>query len=140
MALALRELARRSRSEAEIARTLTTHGAPAGIARTVVRRLRELGYVNDEKLAVASVERWTERGFGSLRMRAELVAHGVDEAIVEHALPDARADVATARRVLQRKFSGGAPTERRDIARAARFLAARGFPAEVIDSLFDVCD
>jgi hypothetical protein len=26
------------------------------------------------------------------------------------------------------------------MARAARFLAARGFPAEVIDSLFDVCD
>jgi len=139
MALAFRELARRSRSEAEIARSLGAHGAPAGVVRTVVRRLRALGYVNDEKLAVASVERWKERGFGSLRMRAELLGHGVDEAIVERALPDARADVATARRVLQRKFSGGAPTER-DIARAARFLAARGFPAEVIDSLFDVCD
>ena len=140
MALAFRELARRSRSEAEITATLAAHGALPTVVRKVVGRLRSLGYVDDEKFAAACVERWTERGFGSLKIRAELSRHEIGEAIVERVALDSRVDGALARRVLARRFAARDLAEPRGMARAARFLAARGFPAEVIDSLFDVCD
>ncbi len=140
MALAFRELARRSRSEAEITATLAAHGAPAAVVRRVLARLRSLGYVDDEAFTAACVERWTERGFGSLKVRAELSRHGIEETIVERLVPDHRSDGALARRALERRFSARDLAEPRGMARAARFLAARGFAAEVIDSLFDVCD
>jgi regulatory protein len=140
MALAFRELARRARSEAEIAATLAAHRAAPTVARRVVARLRSLGYVDDERFAAACVERWTERGFGSLKIRAELSRHGIAETIVERLAPDHRSDGALARRVLERRFVARDLAEPRGMARAARFLAGRGFPADVIDSLFDVCD
>jgi SOS response regulatory protein OraA/RecX len=42
-----------------------------------------------------------------------------------------------ARRLVDERFGESDLADRRTAARAARFLARRGFAAEVIDSLFD---
>jgi|GraSoiStandDraft_23_1057293.scaffolds.fasta_scaffold224418_2 regulatory protein len=138
MDLAFRMLSRRSRSEAEIVGALKLRGASASLVRRVLGRLRELGYVDDRKLAAECAERWKERGFGSLRIQDQLRKLEVEERIAESVSLDAREERELARRVLARTFDPADLAQRRGQARAARFLAARGFAAEVIDSLFDV--
>jgi regulatory protein len=138
MDLAFRMLSRRSRSEAEIAGALKLRGASATVIRRVLGRLRGLGYIDDRKLAVECAERWKERGFGSLRILDQLRKLEVAERIAEGVSPDAREERELARRVLARAFSLADVAGPRGRARAARFLAGRGFAAEVIDSLFDV--
>jgi regulatory protein len=138
MDLAFRMLSHRSRSAAEIAGALKLRGASASLVRRLLGRLRELGYVDDRKLAAECAERWKERGFGSLRIQDRLRKLEVEERIAESVSPNAREERELARRVLARTFEPADLVERRGQARAARFLAARGFAAEVIDSLFDV--
>jgi len=140
MDLAFRMLSRRSRSEAEIAAALKLRGASPTLVRRVLGRLRGLGYVDDRKLAAECAERWKERGFGSLRIQDQLRKLEVEERIAESVRPDAREERELARRILARAFDPADLAQRRGQARAARFLAARGFAAEVIDSLFDVWD
>ena len=140
MDTAFRALARRARSKAEIAALLAARGASATVIHRVLGRLRALGYIDDDKLGAELVERWQERGFGSLRIQAELGRLEIDEAIAERMTPDAREERDRARWVLERNFSPAELGDRKGLARAARFLAGRGFPAEVIDSLFDLCD
>lgn len=140
MDLALRLIARRSRSEGEIASTLAELGHSKTLLRGVLGRLRSLGYIDDRKFATECAERWTERGFGSLRIEEQLRRHGVDESIIAAVMPEDRDERARAREVLAEHFGAAASSDRRTMARAARFLAGRGFPAEVVDSLFDSWD
>jgi SOS response regulatory protein OraA/RecX len=79
-----------------------------------------------------------QRGFGALRIQDQLRKLEVDERIAERVSPDAREERELARRILARSFAPAELAQRRGQARAARFLAGRGFAAEVIDSLFDV--
>ncbi len=137
MSLAFRLLARRGRSESEIASALDEAGASRRLARRVLGRLRALGYVDDRKLAAECVDRCKNRGFGSLRIQDQLRRLGIDERIVERAALDGREERALARRLLAERFGANELADRPTAARAARFLAGRGFPAEVIDSLFD---
>jgi SOS response regulatory protein OraA/RecX len=83
------------------------------------------------------VERGKDRGFGSLRIQDRLRRLKIDERIVERAALDGREERALARRLLDERFGAQQLADRRTAARAARFLAGRGFSAEVIDSLFD---
>jgi len=137
MDLAFRLLSQRARSESEIAAALERAGAVRRLLRAVLARLRALGYVDDRKLAAEWIERGKERGFGSLRIQDQLRRLDVDERIVESATLGGREERALARRLLAERFGVGDLADRRIAARAARFLARRGFPAEVIDSLFD---
>jgi regulatory protein len=137
MDLAFRLLSQRARSESEIAAALERAGAVRRLVRAVLARLRALGYVDDRKLATEWIERGKERGFGSLRIQDQLRRLDVDERIVESATLGGREERALARRLLAERFGAGDLADRRIAARAARFLARRGFPAEVIDSLFD---
>jgi regulatory protein len=140
MEVAFALLARRGRSETEIAEALAARGASRTTAGKVLRRLRVLGYVDDAKLAAEWTDRWRERGFGRLRIEAELRRAGVDEATVERIDWDDRAERSRARSLLAKRFPSEALADRRGMARAARFLAGRGFAPEVIDSLFEVWD
>ena len=68
--------------------------------------------------------------FGNLRIRQELAQHAVDIGEdVRRALDDS--EPARARAVRERRF-GQAPDTPQERARQARFLAARGFSADVI--------
>ncbi|MGH7897863.1 MAG: regulatory protein RecX [Candidatus Binatia bacterium] len=138
MDVAFGVLARRARSAAEVRATLIRRGASASLAARVLQRLRALGYVDDEKLAAEETARLRERGFGSLRIHDQLLRRQIAEKIVERVTPGVTEERELARRVLTRRFGEQELEDRSDLARAARFLAGRGFPAEIIDSLFDV--
>jgi regulatory protein len=137
MALAFRLLARRARSRSEVEGALAARGFSAGMIRTVLARIADLGYLDDRRLAADTAERLAERGYGRLRIERELQRRGVGERIVLAALPPAREEERRARELLAARFRTGDLSELRERARAARYLASRGFEAEVVRGLLE---
>lgn len=131
---AVRHLARRDHSRAELARKLAPHGAPEEID-AVLDRMSELGLLSDRRFADAWVRGKAAR-FGTSRLRHELARRGVAPETVDEAI-DAECgddDLDRARAVWQAKF-GSAPADVREWARQARFLQSRGFAGDVIRKL-----
>ena len=131
---AIRYLARRDHSRAELARKLADHGSPHEIEE-VLDRLTELGLLSDARFADAWVRGKAAR-FGTARLRHDLARRGVARDTVDAALAaeGAADEFARARQVWSTKF-GRAPADARDWARQARFLQSRGFGAELIRKL-----
>lgn len=127
---AIRLLAIRDRSEAEIRRHLGAF-APE-VADAVVARLRDLRYVDDPRFARNLCEQLARRGYGSERARAELVTHDIAHPVVEENVAEmAAGDAERAAALLQRRF-GGVPEAAREKVRAARFLYNRGYPGDLV--------
>jgi regulatory protein len=129
--VAARLLARAPRTEAELEARLLRLGYRPATAAAAVARCRELGYVGDAGYASARARTLRARGAGSLKIEADLAARGLPEALVAAAVEESLAgepEVAWAKRTLR---------GHRDRRRAWRFLAARGFPEEVIADLLD---
>lgn len=86
-------------------------------------------YLSDERFVESRVHARSAR-YGNLRIRQELSQHGVE--ITPHMAQDLRHSEATrASDVRQRKFAA-LPVTPAERARQARFLAGRGFSADVI--------
>ena len=131
---ALRHLARRDHSRAELARKLAPHGETAEI-EAVIERMRELGLQSDERYAEAFVRSKATR-FGAARLRNELARRGIDRDRIDEALAGecVESEAERARAVLRARFATP-PTDAREWARQARFLQTRGFASELIRKL-----
>ena len=89
-------------------------------------------YLSEERFAESRVHARAPK-FGNLRIRHELSQHGVT--LTPEALQQlAQTEFARAREVRQRKFDTP-PANATEQARQARFLAARGFSADVVARL-----
>jgi regulatory protein len=122
-------LARRARSEAELARALAPV-APHDVVEGVLADLRALGYLDDSALACALAERRLASGWGPLRVRADLERLEIEGDAARAGLAAAEAG----ERVAADRLLGlrGAST---DVRRAASLLARRGFGEDVIAGL-----
>ena len=118
---AIRLLARREHTRAELVRKLAAHGTPEEIA-AVVAELQTSHLQCDNRVAESYVRSHAER-LGVSRLRQNLKTRGVtgeliDAQLAPGALPD---ELERARVVWRRKFPA-APTDAREWARQARFL------------------
>lgn len=130
---AIRHLARREHSSAELARKLAGHGDAEEIGDTLAR-MTELGLLSDPRFAEAWVRGKAGR-FGTARLRAELARRGIDRDTADEALAGcAETEQERARAVWRAKF-GTPPADAREWARQARFLQTRGFSSETIRAL-----
>lgn len=126
-------LARREHARRELARKLTQKGFSETAVRQALDALEAEGLLSDARFAEALVRSRTERGYGPLRIRAELIERGVDPALIEAQLEaELQSWVELARRQQAKRFGQGPAQDYRERARRARFLEGRGFPAEVI--------
>ena len=128
-------LARREHSRGELARKLRDRFPQADpeSVEEVLARLADENLQSDRRFAEEYVRMRMRRGFGWLRIRADLQARGVDGDIVaELSRPDEEwltlAENLAASRL--RGDAGLAPGGR-DHQRIFRFLQNRGFPAEI---------
>jgi regulatory protein len=128
---ALRCLARRDYSRAELARKLAPHGSAEEI-ETVLARMGELSLQSDARMAANWVRAHAGR-FGRARLRNELARRGVGSELIEEALAgeDLAGELERARALWRAKF-GALPGDAREWSRQARFLHARGFAAEIV--------
>jgi regulatory protein len=128
---ALRCLAQREHSRAELARKLGSLGE-ADEVKAELDRLTELGLLSDARFADAYVRAKAAR-FGASRLRLELSRRGVNAELIAASLEDNCGDgeLERARDIHRRKFAE-APQDAREWARQARFLQGRGFSSEII--------
>jgi regulatory protein len=130
-ARALRHLARREHSRAELARKLLPHADSPESLEQLLEALTARKQLSDERYAEARAHRLA-RKYGAARIRRDLRAKGVDETIVERA--SAGGELERARAILARKYRAPSttPAER---ARRMRFLQSRGFSHDTIRKL-----
>jgi regulatory protein len=133
---AVKLLARREHTRAELARKLAALGTPEEID-TVLNELAGSGLQSDARFAASYLRSQAAR-LGAARLRQTLRQKGVSpDLIADHVaklsneLPD---ELERARVVWQKKYSA-APVDRSDWARQARFLQGRGFSVEIIRKL-----
>lgn len=153
---ALRWLAQRDHSRAELERKLLTHAralarlAEASAAEAtpapdtafpdsllreriaaVIDRLAAAGLLNEPRMAESLLAAKALR-FGERRLRQVMQQRGLEPALVDAAVQQARgSELERAQALWQRRFGepGATPAER---ARQMRFLAGRGFGGDVI--------
>ena len=128
---ALRCLAQREHSRAELARKLSSLGSDEEVSAEL-DRLVELGLLSDARFADAYVRAKAAR-FGTARLTSELSRRGVGAEQIGLAIADncTESEFERASDVHRRKFSA-APADAREWARQARFLQGRGFSTEII--------
>ena len=134
---ALRYLAMREHSRAELARKLARHveDMPEDPAEARISRalddLAAAGLLDEQRAADALVSAQARR-FGGLKLRQSLRARGVAPEEAARALAGVEgSELDRARAVWQRRF-GRPATDLAERARQARFLAGRGFEGDVI--------
>ncbi|HVO22842.1 MAG TPA: RecX family transcriptional regulator [Candidatus Margulisiibacteriota bacterium] len=109
---------------------------PSTIDATI-RRLQELRYLDDRRLAITAAAQAALRGRGSEYVRAQLTTKGIAETLIDDSVAAAFHDEAQlARRVLARRFPRP-PQPPAARAKAARFLLQRGFPEAVVLAILE---
>lgn len=100
------------------------------LVNSVLGRVRELGYLNDEQVAQAEARR---RGVGSGRVRQKLRQRGVENQLIEEVLAerDPEAEAEDARTLLARRWPSfqRAPDPQRH---AFAFMLRRGYSSSMI--------
>lgn len=159
-ARALRHLARREHSRAELERKLTAqlnadrhadqraqrrgdppaeeHSSPpadeAEAAEQIRRTLDELaarGLLSDARAAESLLASHGRR-FGSRRLKQTLQAKGLDPELVRSTVQQSRSTEYERAQDLWRRRFGQPPTDAKEQARQMRFLAGRGFAGDII--------
>jgi regulatory protein len=133
LALALRHLGRRERTEAEMRELLRRAGVGGEESDGVIEELVALGYLDDARYARLFVEdRRHLDGWGRARIARALRARGIEPELIGSALaePDQRAELDRALALLGERFPGNA-LDVRDRRRAFGVLLRRGFDSEL---------
>jgi regulatory protein len=136
---AIKALGRHMRTEAELRRLMRQRVEPGPrgdeVIATVVSRLKENGYLNDQSYAetYARLRRENEK-FGQRRVRQALSQKGVTQKIVQQVVADSYANTneeSLARQHLERKRIHK-PANEKETARVMRRLVGAGFSTGVI--------
>jgi len=130
-ARALRLLARREHSRAELGRKLAPRAESSEALNTLLDSLEQKKQLSNERFA-AERARVLSRKFGAARIRLDLKSKGVGPDLI--ARVSGESDLAQARAILARKYRLPAST-REERARRMRFLQSRGFAHEIIRKL-----
>ena len=134
---ALRYLAGREHSRAELIRKLAPHEEEPGQIERVLDDLQAKDFISEARV-VASVINRRAAGLGGARLRQELQAKGIDPERVRDAVAQLKdSELERAQAVWRKRFGGdgadmNAPTDSKQWARQVRFLMARGFSADVV--------
>jgi regulatory protein len=128
---ALRLLARREHSRAELMRKLEAAGFVREEIGTLLDDLESRNWLSDQRFAESYVADHRARA-GSIKLAYDLRQRGVSDTIIESVLGENRdSELERAREVLRKKF-GVVPTDAVDKARQIRFMLSRGFAPDVI--------
>ena len=130
-ARALRLLARREHSRAELGRKLAPRAASPDALESLLDSLEQKKQLSNERFATERA-RVLSRKFGAARIRQDLTSKGVDRETIDRI--SAEGEFERARSILQRKYREPAAT-REERAKRMRFLQSRGFSSEIIFTL-----
>ncbi len=135
--VAVKLLSRREHSIQELRRKLARKEFSNGVIDAVVSNLQEADLVSDARYAEVFVRSRINRGDGPMKVLASLRERGIDDVLIDQFLHyDDTFWISRANRVLEKKFgqrlTRDDETGYNDWGKRARFLAGRGFAAEII--------
>ena len=130
---ATRALRSRDLSERSLGERLERRRVARAARVETVERLRELGVLDDARLACARAAALAERGLGDAAIQADLERRGVPRDVTERALDELDSESERARRIVTALGPG---------PRAVRQLLRRGFSEDSLDAAgaLDVLD
>ncbi len=132
-AAAIRLLAQREHSRHELEAKLARRFSDAALCGQVLDGLEGRGLLSDERFTEQYVNSRMRKGFGPLRIRAELRERGVADELIEAWLDlSAEEWLAQLRDAAQGRFGDSPLQDARSQSKQARFLQYRGFPESLI--------
>ena len=130
---AIRLLARREHSRAELRGKLVGRGFENDSVEELLQGLEDQDLLSDERFAMSLIASRAETGYGPKRIDLELRNRGVSEELAREAL--AKAEVDWGQQVTDqavRKFGSDPAQTFPEWARRARYLERRGFGQDAI--------
>lgn len=128
---ALRLLARREHSRAELTRKLESAGSTREELNELLNDFEARNWLSDQRFAESYVADHKAKA-GSIKLAYELRQRGVSGGIIEAVLGENRdSELDRAREVWNKKF-GIPPVDATEKARQIRFMQSRGFASEII--------
>jgi regulatory protein len=130
-ARAMRYLARREHSRAELRAKLLPHAQEGEDVDAVLDDLEKHNWLSDARAAELMVNVRRPR-FGTQRIAHELRQKGIADNLIDQAIPHLKeTELDAAREVWQKRF-GALPQDQKEKAKQVRFLQSRGFSLDVI--------
>lgn len=128
---ALRLLARREHSRAELVRKLEHAGFAVEDIAPLLDEFEAKNWLSDQRFAESWVADHRARS-GKVKLAFELRQHGVSDNVIKAVLAKQQdSEIARAHEIWRKKF-GSAPKDATEKARQMRFLQSRGFTQDVI--------
>ncbi len=128
---ALRLLSAREHSRAELERRLAGFEEQPGQLAKILDELQAKGFIDEQRVVESVIHRRASR-VGVARIRQELQGKGLAPSAVQEAVAGLKETEFVRARDVWRKRFGDVPDDSAERARQMRFLASRGFDAEVI--------
>lgn len=127
-ARALRILGSRNISARELERRLASKGDSAETAKKTAEWLEETGLINDAEYAASIVTYYTDKGYGTARIRDELFRRGIPREISDEVIGDISPNDEATFKYLEKRLRGS--RDKADLRNAASALYRRGFSYE----------
>ncbi len=136
--IALGLLARREHSRRELVLKLRARECPDKLVQEAIDKLSDEGMQSDTRFAESFVRNRVDRGAGPLRVKAELLARGLDDETMESALEQFKdwwKDLAA--EAYSKRYGDEPVVDYKDKTKRMSFLQSRGFTAEQINYAVD---
>ncbi len=134
---ALRLLARREHSADELSVKLINKGYNLQESIAALKECQRLGLQSDERFASSLHRRRAEQGYGPIRIKQELQFKRIDQALITKVMElESTEWVRYALVVWQKKYKKQDKPTANDLQKQQQFLRYRGFPSDVISSVF----
>jgi regulatory protein len=126
-------LARRDLTEVELDQRLARAGFTHDERADALARARTAGYIDDVRVALERANRLAGRGVSNALIRLELGRRGIADEELDAVIARLGDERDRAERLVEKSGDG---------ARAARMLARKGFPPEIVDRVIglDIAD
>ena len=113
---------------------LIAAGYSGDAATNAVKYLRDLGFINEDKIARQLLQASIKKGYGPMRINMELQKKGVPKEIARDLMKDLDVDFVEQCALVIKKKWGEMPSERAARAKAVRALTSLGYTYDDINS------
>ncbi|VEG90590.1 recombination regulator RecX [Legionella spiritensis] len=135
---AFRLLARREHGAVELVEKLIHKGYDKNEAVAVLSECQRLALQSDLRFAQQLCRARINQGYGPVRIRQELQSKQVSSDVIEDVLATEKDNwLSHARVVWQKKFKPSSELSFTELQKQRRFLLYRGFPNDIIASVFE---
>ena len=135
--IAIRLLSRREQSRSELIRRLISRDIGNECAEHLLDQLAEQDWQSDQRFCENLFETRRNKGYGPIRIRAELEQHRIDPGLIDEVTAQSADEwLERLEQLYRKKYREPVIDSAKERAKRSRFLNQRGFSSEQIQKLF----